>query len=508
MLRFVKEYMTEPTTPAGMILEKIYSEGSPYWKTMRRLNALASFRSSAARVPAYGDFLRAAGVDPATVKTTADLGKVPPVGKNNYLRAYPLERLCANGSLSEHSTVFTSTSGSTGDSFYFPRDNAIDLRSSVYHEMFLKNSRTPPNGSTLVVVCFGMGVWIGGIITYQAFKMIAERNYRLAIITPGVNKGEIFEALKSVAPRYDQVVLCGYPPFMKDIVDEAPLHGVDWKKFKVKMIFAAEAFSEDFRDHIAARVGIRDVYRETMNIYGSADLGTMAEETPVCILIRRLALSNTTLYKKIFKEAARLPTLAQFHPGFINFECDNRKVYCTSDSVLPLVRYEIGDNGGVMDFDEVEKIFAEEGMDLENEVKKAGLADSLCKFPFIYIYERTDLSTKFYGAIVYPEHVRGGLLRAELEEHITGKFTMSVKHDDKMDEYLEINVELKPGANGSEKLAQDVSKCVFESLTAKSAEYKNNANMFSAKVKPKIIFWPHEHPEHFRPGAKQKWVKK
>jgi hypothetical protein len=76
-----------------------------------------------------------------------------------------------------------------------------------------------------------------------------------------------------------------------------------------------------------------------------------------------------------------------------------------------------------------------------------------------------------------------------------------------MDEYLEINVELKPGANGSDELAHDVSKRVFDSLTAKSAEYKNNADMFSAKVQPKIIFWPHEHPTHFRSGAKQKWVK-
>lgn len=475
---------------------------------LRRLGSLDVFHSCAQNVPAYGDFLKKNGIDQATVKAADDLKKVPPVGKNNYLRAYPLERLCMNGSLAAGSVVYTSTSGSTGDCFYFPRDNAIDMRSSVYHEMFLRNSRTPVNGSTLVMVCFGMGVWIGGIITYQAFKMIAERSYRLAIITPGVNKNEIFEALKNVAPKYDQVILCGYPPFMKDVIDEAPLHGVDWKKFSVKIIFAAETFSEAFRDRLAERVGIRDVFRNTMNIYGSADLGTMAEETPVCILVRRLALANKGLFKKIFKEASRLPTLAQFHPGFIDFACDGQKVYCTSDSVLPLTRYEIGDNGGVMDFDEVEQAFAEEGMDLRNEIKKAGLEDTLCELPFIYIYERTDLSTKFYGAIVYPEHVRGGLLHDGLQEHITGKFAMSVKYDDNMDEYLEINVELKPGASGSGELVQEVSKRVFDSLVEKSAEYKNNADMFSVKVQPKIIFWPHEDPTHFRPGAKQKWVKK
>ena len=49
-----------------------------------------------------------------------------------------------------------------------------------------------------------------------------------------------------MAPQYDQIILCGYPPFMKDVVDEAKDNGVNWKDFNIKMIFAAEAFSEEF----------------------------------------------------------------------------------------------------------------------------------------------------------------------------------------------------------------------------------------------------------------------
>jgi len=493
---------------AEQTLKEVYQRKSSYWKKMRIERALEIFHLCAKQVYAYKDFLKKARIQADKIKTFEDFQTVLPVNKDNYLRSYPLEKLCATSALSGQSLVFTSTSGSTGTPFYFPRNGAIDMQSSIYHQMFLKNSLLKTDKSTLVLVCFGMGVWIGGVITYQAFKAISERGYHLAILTPGVNKKEIFEAMKNIAPKYDQIILCGYPPFMKDVVDEAKLYGVNWKKFDLKMIFAAEAFSEKFRDYIARKTGIKNVYRDMMNIYGSADLGTMAEETPISILIRRLALKKGALYKKLFKEANRLPTFAQFHPGFINFECVDKSVYCTGDNILPLVRYEIGDNGGVIDFDEVERIFTEEGLDLRKEAKKAGIEDTIAELPFVYIYERTDLSVKLYGAIVYPEYVKVGLQDLSLEKYITGKFTMFTKHDKNQDEYLEVNVELKPGINESDWLAQEVSKSVFSSLIAKSAEYKNNSDMLNGKVQPRIVFWPHEHPTHFQTGIKQKWVKK
>lgn len=488
------------------ILGKIYSEKSDYWKKMRAISSLGVFNAATRSVTAYKNFLEKEKINVTAINTAHDFKKVPSVNKQNYLRSYPFERLCYNGALREQSVVFTSTSGSTGAPFYFPRNHAVDLRASIYHEMFLKNSLLPVNRSTLIIVCFGMGVWIGGIITYQAFKLISERSYRLAILTPGVNKKEIFEALKNIAPQYDQVVLCGYPPFVKDIIDEAVSHDIDWKKLNIKIIFAAEAFSEKFRNHLADCVGIKNVYRDTMNIYGSADLGTMSVETPVSILIRRLALANEVLYKKLFKDAGRLPTLTQFHPGFVNFEEDSGRVYCTSDSIMPLVRYEIGDNGGVVDFDEVERIFLEQGINLKDEVKRADLTDTLVELPFVYVYERSDLSVKLYGAIVYPEHVKAGLQDRDFSRFITGKFAISVLHDKNQDEYLEINVELARGETASEQVAQEISMSVLGSLTAKSAEYKNNTDVLAGKVQPRIVLWPYEDPTYFGAGGKQKWV--
>jgi len=505
------EFYKKDTKLKKEIVEKqlnfIYSKKSDYWKKEREKKFLQLFHTCADKVKAYKDFLKKARINPEKIKTLEDFQTVLPVNKDNYLRSYPWEKLCMPSSLVEQSLVLTSTSGSTGRPFYFPRNGILDVQSSICHQIFLKNSGIDVNKSTLVLVCFGMGVWIGGIITYQAFKAISERGYPMTILTPGVNKREIFEALKNVGPQYDQVILCGYPPFMKDVIDEAKDNGVNWKNYNIKIIFAAESFSEKFRDYVMQKTGMKNPYRDTANIYGSADLGTMAQETPISILIRRLALKNKRIYNKLFGQATRLPTFAQYIPQFINFECVDKSIYCSGDSVLPLVRYEIGDNGGVHDFKNVEKIFKEEGIDLRVESKKVGIENTIAELPFVYVYERTDLSTKLYGAIIYPEYVKTGLQNPGLEKYITGKFTMYTMHDKNQNEYLEINVELKSGIDESDWLAHEVSRSVSESLIEKSTEHKNNVNMMTRKVEPHIIFWSHEHPTHFQTGIKQKWVK-
>jgi phenylacetate-CoA ligase len=520
----------KPNRGVDFILEK----KSDFWKKEQEKNITELFQSCAKNVSAYRDFLKKNGISAAKIagiKTYKDFqAAIPFMSKSNYLRVYPWENLCMPNTLTADPLVLTSTSGSTGSPFYFPRNGSVDMHSSVYHEMFLHNSgiikkngngnqknhgnesQKKDNQSTLIVICFGMGVWIGGTITYQAFHFIADRGNPLTIITPGINKKEIYDALKSVGPKYDRIVLCAYPPFMKDIVDEAEENGIYWCDFNVDMVFAAESFSETFRDYLIKKVGMDDPYRSTASVYGSSDLGTMAMETPIAILIRRLVLKKTAiaerLYKKIFCEAGRLPTLAQYIPSFVSFETSGKNIYISGNNAMPLIRYEIGDNGGMHYFADVEKIFAEEGIDLRAEARKAGIEDTIAELPFVYIYERTDLSTKLYGAIIYPEYIKHGLQHESLEDYITGKFTMFTKHDMKQNEYLEINIELKKGVTESDQLKKKAVECIHAALIKYSAEHANNFSILKDRVKPQTIFWPHEHPIHFQQGVKQKWVKK
>lgn len=490
-------------------IDSIYLKKSDEWKLIQEKKLLQVFKETAQQVVAYKNFLTKRKIKYQKIKSIQSFKTVPLINKENYLRAYPWQNLCKVGAFNKNSLVMTSTSGSTGTPFYFPRTSKIDMQSSVYHQMFFRSTKINKNTSVLVIDCFGMGVWIGVLITYQAFKHISERGVPITIITPGINKHEIFQALKNIAHHFDQVILCGYPPFIKDIVDQAKDNNVSWKDFNVKIIFAAEGFSETFRDYIVKHVGIKNIYRDTMNIYGSADLGTMAQETPLSILVRRLALKNKNVYSSLFGGTRRLPTLAQYIPNFISFEIQDGSVCCTGDNILPLVRYEIGDNGLTLTYKEVETIFNSEGINLKKEIKEAGITDTITELPFICIYERSDFSTKLYGAIIYPEYIKKGLQHEILEKYITGKFAMGTKFDELHDAYLEINIELREGVNGSKQLREKIVSFVSEALTEESAEHKNNVSMFSKnKFEPRIIFWPFEHDMYFKPGGKQKWVKR
>jgi len=481
---------------------------SAQWSGIQTDYMLDLFKSTARYVPAYRAFLKDRGIIAKTIKTIGDFKKIPPISKKNYLRKYAWEDLCVPGSIDNKPLVLAATSGSTGKPFYFPRSGAIDEQAYVYHRTFLHNSKLDPTEPTLVIVAFGMGVWIGGIITYEAFSKISERDFPLTILTPGVNKKEIYEALRELGKQYTQLILCGYPPFIKDTIDDGPENGINWKQYDMRVVCAAEGFSEEFRDYLIRKTGMRDRYRDIMNIYGSAELGTMATETPISVLVRESSLKHPTLFVKLFSEATRLPTLAQYVPSFVSFEAMDNRIYCTAGNALPMIRYDIGDHGGVLSYADVKRICASEGINLAAEAKRAGISDAISELPFVYIYERADLSTKLYGAIIFPEHVKHGLMNKKFEKLVTGKFTMFTKNDISQDEYLEINIELKKGAAVSGGVKEELATAIQESLCEKSAEHKNNTLAMGERVHPRIVFWDHNHPEHFTHGAKHRWVKK
>jgi phenylacetate-CoA ligase len=507
---YIREHTTLRKKIAADFFSALKKRSAKSWKAVSRVERMSVFKEAVKSVPAYLKFLKAHNVRPSSIKSEDDFHSLPPMTKANYLRAFPLtERTVKNRTSDTAPIVFTATSGSTGEPVYFPRNHILDLQSSMYHELIFRNAKISQGDPTLVVVAFGMGVWIGGIITYEAIKTMGERGYNVSVITPGSNKAEIFAALKHIGKNYKHVVICGYPPFIKDLVDEGPAEGVRWKTFKsLKFVCAAEMFTEKFRDYLMKKTGIKNPLRDIANIYGSADLGTMAIETPLAILIRRLALKNRRVYKRLFTDANRLPTVAQFHPDFISFEAAGRSLFLTGYNSVPLIRYEIGDHGGVFDFRDAEKVFAIEGINLKAEAKKAGISDSVAELPFVYVYERSDLSTKLYGAIIWPEHVREALMEKGLQKEITGRFTLITKHDGNHNEYLEVNVELRGTKAKSRTLPKRLLKQITEGLLAKNAEYTYLTHHMPTRVIPKIVLWPHEHPLHFRAGIKQKWIKK
>lgn len=489
----------------GKIIGDIYKKKSIFWEEEKEKNALRIFHLASQKVPAYKDFLRKNKVNPQKIKSFKDFQQVPFTSKNNYLKQYPLEKLTWEGSLKD-SLVFSATSGSTGESFYFPRKDQLDWEYSVLAEIFIRNNPLSVKGPTLIIDCLGMGVWIAGVLNYQSFKMVGQRGYPLSILTPGINKVEIFKALKKLAPNFRQTILLGYPPFLKDIVDEAACEEIDLKKLNLRFLSGAESYTERFREYLVKKSGAKNLYLDTLNIYGTADIGSMAFETPTSILIRRLIMKNEELFQKVFSQTLKTPTLAQYNPYFITFEAPQDRVILTGDTATPLIRYDVGDNGGVCSFEETEGYLKDFGIDIYKEAKKAGIKDNIYQLPFVYVYERADLSTTLYGLNIYPETIKEALLDKNLSRFLTGKFSMSTQFDNNQNQCLEIHIEKNRNCKPAGKLEIMLLEKIVEALKNKNSEYRELHSHLKNRAHPKIKLWDYESAPHFKPGGKQKWV--
>ncbi len=470
--------------------------------------SLELFKKASSEVPAYKVFLKSHNFDPKSVGSVSDYAAIPITSKKGYLQTAQNKRDLMWSAATQGPLWFCSTSGSTGEPYYFPRDDDLAGRGAEFAEAFLQYSSYGP-GRTLVLMGFGMGVWIGGVITLRSFEIAANRlKAPVSFLPVGYNKQEIFKALRKLSPEFDQTVLVGYPPFVKEVIDEAEGEGIDLKKLNMRLMFAAEAFTETFRNYVCEKSGAANPLLDTLNIYGSADLGAMGYETPLSILVRKLALEDPLLYRDMFGQIEKTPTLAQYNPDFIEFETQDGELILTSDAALPLIRYAIGDHGGVFSYEEIDQLLRRYKISLGTEIAKAGIGHTIRKNPFVFVYERTDMSASLHGIIIYPEFVKEGLLKPELTPYFTERFTMATKHDIHHNQFLQINLELQKGIEGTVALQQTALKIVRSAMITKSSEFAEVSKSRASQRLVQIVVWPHGHPRYFGPGTKQQWVEK
>ena len=492
-----------PTT----LLKDLEKNSEERWVQNGKKRALMLFHMMSKRVPAYKKFLKEHKINPNSIKTITDFAKLPTIDKDNYLKKNPLEELCWDGDLKNKKWTISTTSGSTGEPFYFPREKEQDLQYAAVTEIYLRTNFNIHKQSTLYIDAFPMGAWIGGVFTFEAIRILAERgDYKLSIITPGVYKQEVIKAVRKLSSHFDQTIIGSYGPFLKDIIDDGENEGLNWKKYNIKFIFSAELFTETFRDYVIRKAGLKNPYIDTLNHYGTVDLGTMSHETPISILARRMALKNKKIYRSLFGDTTKLPTLTQYIPDLFYFEDVDGSLLCSAFSGLPLVRYDLKDHGGVISFNNMKKIFSDEGVDLMREAKKVGIKNTVWELPFVHVYERSDFSVSLYAFQIYPETTRRALQCKGLEMYVTGKFTMAVEYTKKQDQKFQINIEMKRNIKQSKELKEKISKYIVKQLIKENSEYKETYREKGKKIEPHIILWEYEDETYFKPGIKQKWV--
>lgn len=306
---------------------------------------LELFQFVAKTVPAYQAFLTEHSIDPQSIQSFEDFKKLPFITKENYLRRYSLADLCCNGQL-ETCDMIAVSSGSTGKPTFWARAITDELQiatrfEAIFHDSFYADTRR-----TLAVICFSLGTWVGGMYSTNCCRYLAYKGYPITVVTPGNNKAEIFRVVQELGSAFEQVVLLGYPPFIKDVIDSGIASGIEWSQYQLKLVLAGEVFSEEWRSIVGERVGAINPCYDSAALYGTADAGVLGNETPLSICIRRFLSNRPDVAKTLFGES-RLPTLVQYDPYSRFFEVDHNTLLFSGNNGMPLVRYHIADMGGL-----------------------------------------------------------------------------------------------------------------------------------------------------------------
>jgi phenylacetate-CoA ligase len=465
--------------------------------------AVGLFQRAAAQVPAYSDFLAGHGIEPARVATYADFQRLPLTDKPSYMRAYPLARRCRDGNLAACDRVAVS-SGSTGEPTFWPRSARDELDIALRFEQVFRDSFEAHRRGTLAVVCFALGNWVGGLYTTSCLWHLARKGYPLLVATPGNKKDEIFRAVRTLAPQFEQTVLLGYPPFVKDVIDAGLAEGIDWPRHRVKLVFAGEVFSEEWRGLVGQRIGSSAPCYDSASLYGTADGGVLGNETPLSIAVRRFLADHPQAARELFGES-RLPTLVQYDPASRFFELHGNTLVVSGDNGVPLVRYHIADQGGLIGHARLRDFLADWNA---GTLEAYGLDPSrpVRPLPFAYVFGRADFTVSFYGANIYPENVAVGLEQPELLDRATGKFVLEVKETADGDKFLSVTVELLPGVEADADLPPVIAASIRTQLLRLNSEFANYAP--PEKHTPAVSLKPFADPVYFPAGVKHRYTRR
>jgi phenylacetate-CoA ligase len=461
---------------------------------------LGLFHRVAGSVPAYRDFLRRSGVDPAAVHTFADFGRLPLMTKENYHTRYPLAQRCRDGRLAGCDMIAVS-SGSTGRPTYWPRFVLDELAVAARFEQVFHDSFEADRQPTLAVVCFPLGTWVGGMYTASCCRHLASKGYPVTVVAPGNDKEEILRVVPELAGDFAQTVLLGYPPFLKDLIDTGIGRGVPWASMGIRLVLAGEVFSEDWRDLMSERAGMRRPAYDSAALYGTADGGVLGNETPLSITIRRFLARTPDAARAAFG-GSRLPTLVQYDPRSRFFEEHDGTLLFTGDNGVPLIRYHIADEGGILTYEQALEICAKHGFD---PVGALGGGRGVHPLPFAYIFGRSHLAVSFFGANVYPENIAAGLEQPEVNGWVTGKFVLEVAEDADRNRRLAIAVELAPGERGDshrQRLAADSVRTQLCRLNSEFAHY-----VPVEYQTPHVTLLPAGDPGYFPSGVKHRYTR-
>ena len=357
------------------------------------LRTRRAIRYAARRVPAYRDHLKRATRDMVDVAGVM----IPETDKVDYVKAFPLPSRCNDGVLPMSRVVIDESSGSTGQPFNWVRTPEERLATHVFISHFARYDYG--DGPFVTINAFSMGAWATGL------NMGAAMERSTIVKSTGPDIGKILATLEFLGPEREYLI-CGYPPFLKALIDAAERCGFPLGEYRLHALLGGEGMSEGLRDYLMGPGRFLSAYSG----FGATDIEIgLAGETPICVAIRRCAAANPELRRALFGDDPRLPMVFQYNPlqhhvtvnehGELIFTINRLEV------LAPRIAYNVHDKGGVATFAAVVDVFARCGVD---PAGLDGRRDAV-PLPFLWVHGRSDSTVSVMGANIYPEDLEQAL---------------------------------------------------------------------------------------------------
>ncbi|MBI5628555.1 MAG: phenylacetate--CoA ligase, partial [Candidatus Rokubacteria bacterium] len=207
------------------------------------------------RVPLYRERLRQAGIAANSIRSLADLSRLPFTVKDDFRQTYPFGLLAVP---MEEVVRLHASSGTTGKPIvvaYTRRD--IDTWSDVMARTLMAGGVGPGD---VVHNAYGYGLFTGGL----GFHYGAERLGATVIPMSGGFTDRQIIALRD----FGSTVLCCTPSYSLHLAEALAEAGVAPKDLKLRVgFFGAEPWTEAMRDAIETRLNLM-----ALNIYGLSEV--------------------------------------------------------------------------------------------------------------------------------------------------------------------------------------------------------------------------------------------
>ncbi|MFA5928637.1 MAG: hypothetical protein WC838_05010, partial [Candidatus Margulisiibacteriota bacterium] len=298
------------------------------------------------------------------------------------------------------------------------------------------------------------GVWVTGT------RFVEAASNSGTVLNTGTNIQEIIRTIKEQG-KDNRFILAGYPPFLTKLIESGKEEGINWQDYKINLLTGGEGFVEGWRSYMQSILGPEALI---YSAYGASDLDiAVANENSLTVRLLQMAFRYKEVRQKLFG-GDRMPSFfGQWDP--IRYHITERTTpekkqelvftITSPNVVLPKIKYCIGDEGGVISYQQflqkLQELSKQDNLNkklkglimilIDNIERKKDL--DVLHIPFLFIFGRSDGTISIDGANIYPSDIQAAIYSDPEMAGSINSFLMEIKPNANMMPEFHLHIELR-----------------------------------------------------------------